>query len=62
MNLDPYCVNTIINSMDTEYDKFCAKVSLSADHSKKDIYNFSLKPITAGRLENQESCGAITGV
>ena len=50
MNLDPYSVNTIINSMDTEYDRSCAKVLLSADHSKKDLYNFGLKPSTAGRL------------
>ena len=50
MNLDPYSVNTIINSMDTEYDRSCAKVLLSADHSKKDLYNFCLKPSTTGRL------------
>ena len=36
--------------MGTEYDRPCAKVLLSADHSKKDLYNFGLKPSTAGRL------------
>ena len=36
MNLDPYSVNTIINSMGTEYDRSCAKVLLSDDHSMKD--------------------------
>ena len=50
MNLGPYSVNTTINPMDTEYDRSCAKMLLSADHSKKDLYNFCLKLSTAGRL------------
>ena len=36
--------------MDTEYDRSCEKVLLSAYHSKKDIYSFGLKPSIAGRL------------
>ncbi|CAB3997160.1 RNA-directed DNA polymerase from transposon X-element [Paramuricea clavata] len=47
-------VHDVLRSMDTEYDRECAKVLLSADKSRSDLDELGIKPDTAVKAVKHE--------
>lgn len=47
LELSEETVHNILKSMDSEYDRLCARALLSADRSRSEFYNLGLKPDAA---------------